>query len=322
MAIQRPEKVKCLIVAEGNLVREPGAWSARISAAGERGFAQEFQELIDSGKFPSLKQTKLSTFVRSAKSLQETPEREDFRAFLEQRNVPVFFVRGDQPATEVMTLALCEELGIPVRVISGCGHFFTEDNPDGFYREIADILGGEEQRAEITRRLGDGRLTLLHLISRSNIATVWEAYDSELDRRVLVKYIEPQYSRDEDVRARFLREARAIAKLSHANVVQIYDLRSDEEKLSLILEFVEGLSLRKLLKERGPLPLHVAVTIAAHIAAGLEHAHAAGIIHRDLKPENVMVSRRAEVKITDFGLVTLRDQPTLTQEGMLLGTPS
>jgi serine/threonine protein kinase/pimeloyl-ACP methyl ester carboxylesterase len=322
MALRQPQRVKCLIVAEGNLTREPEAWSARISAAGEEGFAQEFQELLNSGRFPTLRQTTLPTFVSSARSLQETPDRENLHAFFEKKLVPTFFLRGDQPASEVRTLGLCEELDIPVRTIPGSGHFFTDDNPDGFYREIGQILSAEDQRIEMTRRLGDSRLTLLHMISRSNIATVWEAYDSELDRRVLVKYIEPQYSRDEEVRARFLREAKAIAKLSHPNVVQIYDLRSDEEKLSLILEFVEGISLRRLLKERGPLPAHVAVTMAAHIAAGLERAHVAGIIHRDLKPENVMVSRRAEVKITDFGLVTLRDQPTLTQEGMLMGTPS
>jgi serine/threonine-protein kinase len=319
MAVQRPQAVNCLIVAEGNLAREPDAWSARIDAAGEEGFAQEFRELVDSGRFPSMRQTTLPTFVRSARSLQETPDRENFRAFFEQKRVPTFFLRGEQPASEANTLALCEELGIPVRTIPGSGHFFTDDNPGAFYETIGEILTTEEQRAQT---LGDRRLTLLHQISRSNIATVWEAYDSELDRKVLVKYIAPQYSRDEEIRARFLREARAIAKLSHPNVVQIYDLRSDEEKLSLILEFVEGQSLRRLLKERGPFPPHVAVTMAANIAAGLEDAHAAGIIHRDLKPENVMVSGSAEVKITDFGLVTLRDQPTLTQEGMLVGTPS
>ncbi|HEY3296179.1 MAG TPA: serine/threonine-protein kinase [bacterium] len=168
----------------------------------------------------------------------------------------------------------------------------------------------------------DSRLTLTREIARSGIATVWEGYDSGLDRKVLVKSIHPQYARESDLRMRFEREARAIAKLSHPNVVQIYDLHAGVEELSLILEFVEGASLGKLLKDRGALPVEVAVTLAAEILAGLEHAHAAGIIHRDLKPDNVLVSKRGEVKITDFGLASLKDQPTVTQEGMVIGTPS
>lgn len=168
----------------------------------------------------------------------------------------------------------------------------------------------------------DSRLTLTREISRSGVATVWEAYDAGLDRKVLVKAIHPQYARESDLRARFEREARAIARLSHPNVVQIYDLRANEDELSIILEYVEGVSLAKLLKERVALPAKVAVTITAEILTGLEQAHAAGIVHRDLKPENVLVSRRGEIKITDFGLASLRDQPTVTQEGMVVGTPS
>ncbi len=168
----------------------------------------------------------------------------------------------------------------------------------------------------------DNRLTLTREISRSGIATVWEAYDAGLDRKVLVKAIHPQYARESDLRARFEREARAIARLSHPNVVHIYDLRSSGDELSIILEFIEGVSLGKLLKEHESLPEEIAVTIAAEILAGLEQAHAAGIVHRDLKPDNVLVSHRGEVKITDFGLASLRDQPTVTQEGMVVGTPS
>ncbi len=168
----------------------------------------------------------------------------------------------------------------------------------------------------------DNRLTLTREISRSGIATVWEAYDAGLDRKVLLKAIHPQYARESDLRARFEREARAIARLSHPNVVRIYDLRSSGDELSIILEFIEGVSLGKLLKEHGALPAEVALTIAAEILAGLEQAHAAGIVHRDLKPDNVLVSNRGEVKITDFGLASLRDQPTVTQEGMVVGTPS
>jgi serine/threonine protein kinase len=168
----------------------------------------------------------------------------------------------------------------------------------------------------------ENRLTLTREIARSGIATVWEGYDSGLDRKVLVKSIHPQYAQESDLRTRFEREARAIARLSHPNVVQIFDLRMAGEELSLILEFIEGTSLGKLLKERGALPLEIALTITCEILSGLDHAHAAGIVHRDLKPDNVLVSKRGEVKLTDFGLAMLRDLPSVTQEGMVIGTPS
>jgi serine/threonine-protein kinase len=168
----------------------------------------------------------------------------------------------------------------------------------------------------------NSRLTLTREIARSAITTVWEGYDTGLDRKVLVKAIHPQYARETDLRARLEREARAIARVSHPNVVQIFDLRTDGEDLSLLLEFVDGATLGKLLKDRGPLPQEVALTICCAILSGLEAAHAAAIIHRDLKPDNVLVSERGEVKITDFGLASLADQPTVTLAGMVLGTPS
>jgi serine/threonine protein kinase len=168
----------------------------------------------------------------------------------------------------------------------------------------------------------DDRLKLVREISRSGVATVWEGRDTELDRKVLVKSIHPQFVREGDLRARFEREARAIARLSHPNVVQIYDIRSDSESLALILEFIEGLSLGALLKQRGALPYPLALRILHDILVGLEHAHAAGIIHRDLKPDNILISHRGQTKITDFGLATLRDLPAVTQEGMVIGTPA
>jgi serine/threonine protein kinase len=166
------------------------------------------------------------------------------------------------------------------------------------------------------------RLTLTREINRSGIATVWEGYDTSLDRKVLVKAIHPQYARDPELRTRFEREARAIARISHPNVVQIYDLEVDEDRLRLILEFVEGQTLGALLKARGKLPIGVAISISCSILDGLKAAHADGIIHRDLKPDNILISNKGEAKITDFGLATLKDQPSVTMEGAVIGTPT
>jgi serine/threonine protein kinase len=166
------------------------------------------------------------------------------------------------------------------------------------------------------------RITLTREINRSGIATVWEGYDTVLDRKVLVKAIHPQFAHDRDIRTRFEREARAIARISHPNVVQIYDVEIQDERLRLILEFVEGATLGTLLKERKRFPSEIALSIACNIMLGLKHAHAEGIIHRDLKPDNILISLRGEAKITDFGMATLKDQPTVTLEGTALGTPS
>jgi len=157
-------------------------------------------------------------------------------------------------------------------------------------------------------------------ISVSGIARVWEGYDRRLGRKVLVKTLHPQLMRDTDLRARFEREARAVASLSHPNVVRIYELCVDDEELSLVFEFIEGRTLRQLLNECGLLPLEVAIGITQEILEGLAVAHEKGIIHRDLKPENVLLSQQGEVKIADFGLAMVRDLPRLTLEGAPVGT--
>ncbi|MCB1059184.1 MAG: serine/threonine protein kinase [Calditrichaeota bacterium] len=170
--------------------------------------------------------------------------------------------------------------------------------------------------------MSNDRVKLVREISRSGIATVWEGWDNSLDRKVLVKSIHPQFARDADLRIRFEREARAIARLSHPNVVQIYDIQSGEDSLSLLLEYVDGETLGSLLKRRGVLPYGVALRVMTDILSGLEEAHKNGIIHRDLKPDNILIAQTGAVKITDFGLASLRDLPAVTQEGMVVGTPT
>lgn len=170
--------------------------------------------------------------------------------------------------------------------------------------------------------MSDDRLKHVREISRSGVATVWEGWDNSLDRKVLVKSIHPQYARDADLRIRFEREARAVARISHPNVVQIYDIQSGDDSLSLLLEFVEGETLGNLLKRRGALPPEISQRITIEILSGLEQAHAGGIVHRDLKPDNILIATNGAVKITDFGLASLRDLPGVTMEGMVVGTPS
>ena len=159
---------------------------------------------------------------------------------------------------------------------------------------------------------------------------VFRAIDPRLGRQVAIKVIPQDLARDPGRRARLEREARAASALSHPNIVTVYELAESDGLVYLVLEHVEGGSLRDLLRS-GPLPLARWLPLAAQLAEGLAKAHAAGIVHRDLKPENVMVTPEDLVKILDFGLARLGSEPgldassaptdvQLTQPGQLLGT--
>jgi serine/threonine-protein kinase len=152
---------------------------------------------------------------------------------------------------------------------------------------------------------------------------VYLAYDERLDRLVAVKRMRPDALGDPSRRERLRREARAAARLSHPNVVQVYDLEEDEEGgVAIVLEYVQGRTIADLLRE-GPLPVEQAVELAVQVAEGLAAAHVAGLVHRDLKGENVVVTEEGRAKILDFGLVKPLDpgmDSTLTEHGAVLGT--
>lgn len=177
---------------------------------------------------------------------------------------------------------------------------------------MVDTPGTRIGPYRIVRRLGAGGMGEVHL-----------AYDERLDRLVAIKRMRPDALGDPSRRERLRREARAAARLSHPNVVQVYDLEEDEEGGdAIVLEYVQGRTIAELLRE-GPLPVEQAVELAAQVAEGLAAAHAAGLVHRDLKAENVVVTEEACAKILDFGLVKPLDpgaDSTLTEHGAVLGT--
>jgi serine/threonine protein kinase len=165
------------------------------------------------------------------------------------------------------------------------------------------------------RRLIAGRYRLERPLGTGGTASVWEAQDLELDRRVAVKLLAP----DGD-RVRFEREGRAAAALGHPNVVQIYDVGEDEEGAYLVLELLPGGSLEERLRPGEPLPDAETERIATGIAAGLAHAHARGLVHRDLKPANVLFDGDDRPKLADLGIARVGDGGTLTDAGTVLGT--
>lgn len=162
-------------------------------------------------------------------------------------------------------------------------------------------------------------------LGQGGMGEVFLAYDPRLDRQVAIKRVRPGSS-DPERRARFLREARVTAALSHPCIVQVFDFPTDEGADHIVMEYVPGTSLRDLLQQ-GPLPLQDRLRMAAAVAEGLAYAHGRGVVHRDLKTENVLVTPGGEVKIADFGIARRRQaaagdaaDESLTQEGAVVGT--
>jgi serine/threonine-protein kinase len=152
------------------------------------------------------------------------------------------------------------------------------------------------------------------------MAAVWIAQDPLLSRRVAVKLLHPQLAIDDALRTRFRNEAIAAAKLTHPGIVATYDTGDDNGIAYIVMELVEGRTLRSLLDERGPLPVAQAVDIASQVADALEHAHRQGLVHRDVKPANVLVQPDGRVKVTDFGIAKAAGGDDLTRTGTVVGT--
>ena len=169
-------------------------------------------------------------------------------------------------------------------------------------------------------QLLDGRYRVESLIARGGMATVYLGTDTRLDRTVALKIMHAELASDEDFVRRFVGEARSVARLSHPNVVTVYDQGADGRILYLAMEYVPGRTLRDLLNERGRLSPREALDIMAGVLGGLAAAHDAGIAHRDVKPENVLLDDAGAVKVADFGLARLLAGASQTKSGMIIGT--
>ena len=163
------------------------------------------------------------------------------------------------------------------------------------------------------------RYKILDHLGTGGMATVWLGYDTILDRQVAIKTFKID-ANDEDAVKRFNREAKAVTSLSHPNIVSIYDVENEGEFYYLILEYVEGMTLKDYMVKNPRIPIETIVHIAKQIASGLSHAHQNGIIHRDIKPQNILMNDNLTCKITDFGIARAYGDTTLTQTNQMLGT--
>jgi serine/threonine protein kinase len=169
-------------------------------------------------------------------------------------------------------------------------------------------------------RVLGGRYELVRPLARGGMATVWIADDPVLSRKVAVKVLRADLAADEATRARFRHEAIAAARLSHPNIVSTYDTGDDDGVAYIVMELVDGPTLRHLIDERGGLPVSDVIRIGKQVADALDAAHRAGLVHRDVKPANVLVPARGPVKVTDFGIAKAAGGDDLTRTGTVMGT--
>ncbi|KEO81951.1 Stk1 family PASTA domain-containing Ser/Thr kinase [Tumebacillus flagellatus] len=171
----------------------------------------------------------------------------------------------------------------------------------------------------IGRKLGN-RYEVFEQIGGGGMAVVYRALDTLLNRNVSIKVLRAQFSTDDDFVRRFRREAQAAASLSHPNVVNIYDVGVENDEYYIVMEYVDGLTLKEIIQDRAPLPVPEAIDIAKQICAALGHAHENNIVHRDIKPHNILIGKDGRVKVTDFGIARAITSNTITQDGSVLGS--
>lgn len=164
------------------------------------------------------------------------------------------------------------------------------------------------------------RYEIIKMIGEGGMANVYLANDNILERKVAIKVLRGDLSNDEKFIRRFKREALSVSNLSHPNIVEVYDVGEEDGNYYIVMEYIEGKTLKQLLQKRGALTLPEVIDIMSQLTDGLSHAHEAYIIHRDIKPQNIMIEDNGLVKITDFGIAMALNSTQLTQTNSVMGS--
>ena len=211
----------------------------------------------------------------------------------------------------LMALNLSAETNIESGELGPDGTVVTKRQPEPFLSvaEVAKLFP---------------QLEIIAFLGRGGMGAVYKARQPRLDRLVALKLLSPEKQGDAQFAERFEREARALARLNHSKIVAVYDFGDAQGRYYLLMEFVDGLTLRQLLRTRRMTP-EEALAIVPHICEALQYAHDQGIVHRDIKPENILIDQQGRVKIADFGIAKLlgpeREEQALTGGGQVVGTP-
>ena len=175
-----------------------------------------------------------------------------------------------------------------------------------------------DQDSLINKRLG--KYVIQAEIGRGGMGAVYRGYDPDLERPVAVKVLAPHLVWQREFVERFLREARAAARLKHPAIVTIYDVGQESGWYYFVMEYLEGQTLGEMIEQRGPLPLSEVLTLLRPLAAALDYAHTQGIVHRDVKPDNIIVGSSGSAQLTDFGIARAAQETRMTSTGMIMGT--
>ena len=170
-------------------------------------------------------------------------------------------------------------------------------------------------------RIFSGKYVVQEEIAKGGMGVLYKALDRTLNRLVAIKVIHEQFSGDPSFTERFIRDARAMARLHHENIVTIFSVEEDRGAHFIVMEYFSGMDLRAKIKAHHSLSVREAVEIALQVATALAFAHSQGIVHRDIKPANILVDTRGRVKLTDFGIAAALDEAAITSTGQIIGTP-
>jgi eukaryotic-like serine/threonine-protein kinase len=191
------------------------------------------------------------------------------------------------------------------------------DAADGTGSGSGDGAGSAEATGP---RVLTGRYLLEERVASGGMASVWRAHDEVLARTVAVKLLHDHLAADADFRERFRREAVAAAKLTHPSVVSLYDTGRDGDNVYLVMEFIDGSTLKDVIRDAAPLDIAQAAAIGEQVGRALDYAHSRGLVHRDVKPANILIGTDGAVKVADFGIAKADQADDLTRTGMVLGT--
>ncbi|REJ10830.1 Stk1 family PASTA domain-containing Ser/Thr kinase [Halobacillus trueperi] len=172
----------------------------------------------------------------------------------------------------------------------------------------------------LNNRLLNDRYRVQEMIGGGGMANVYLAHDTILDRDVAIKVLRLEHGNDEEFIARFHREAQSATSLSHPNIVNIYDVGEEDDIYFMVMEFVDGMTLKQYIQQHSPVDVSEAVDIMRQIASAIAHAHDNGIVHRDIKPQNILIDHYGHVKVTDFGIAMALSATALTQTNSVLGS--